>query len=195
MMGSVRVMLVALIALIGGCSAAYTLGLPASGTIVVESLHEEPLTISGRYSTAVFTDASRVETSMFLSDTPLDAIASGAAGEAQVLHLELLWEPRAGSTPMEASATNVSIRYFIFSGGEVGVYGGAGFAMPHGSVSGDSITITLRDASLKLMESSPGFNDLLTPARLSGSFTAVRDHSSARQAQRIVAGRTAMSLQ
>jgi hypothetical protein len=176
-----------LAAALGGCSAAYQLGMPASGSMVIESLHDEPLVVSGRYRTAVFTDSSGVETSMFLSDTPVDAIASGAARQAQVLHLELLWVPKAGSTPMSSSATNVSVRYYVFSGGEVGVYGGAGFAMPHGELGGDAITITLRDASLKLIGSSAGFHDLLTPARLSGSFTAVRDHAAARRAQHLLA--------
>ena len=62
------------------------------------------------------------------------------------------------------------------------VYGGAGFAMPQGDLDGQSVNVTLHDASLKLMEHTPGFVDLLTPAKVSGTFTAENNPRKTRQA-------------
>ncbi len=101
--------------------------------------------------------------------------------EGQVLHIELLWEPKPGATPMDSSATNASIRHIVIAGGEVGVYGGAGFASPRGKPGKPRLTISLRDASLTLLEASAGFTDLLSPARLTGRFTAVHDPRKSRE--------------
>ncbi len=82
---------------------------------------------------------------------------------------------------MDPSATNASIQYVIVVDGELGVYAGAGFALPEGDANGQSISVRLRDASLELLESTDGFVDLLSPATLTGSFTATRNDQRTRQ--------------
>ncbi len=135
----------------------------------------------GRYVTAFYADHESTETSFFLSDVPLTQILSGQVSEGLVVHLDLLWVPQPGITSMDSQATNASIRYIVIANGEVGVYGGAGFALPLGQVGQNSLTISLRDASLTLLDSTEGFRDLLSPARLWGTFTATRDERRARQ--------------
>ena len=91
------------------------------------------------------------------------------------MHLELLWVPRAGATPMDSSATNVTIRHIVMSGGEVGVYGGAGFAIPGSDPGAARLRISVRDTTLRLLDSTDGFKDPLSPTRVVGSFTAKLD--------------------
>jgi hypothetical protein len=83
---------------------------------------------------------------------------------------------------MNPAATNVSVRHIVISNGQVGIYGGAGFAYPSDDPSRhDKVTFTLRDASMQLQECTSAFVDLLSPAQLTGTFTARRDDKIARQ--------------
>lgn len=168
--------------LMAGCGARVP-GLPqaSGGSVRVQSLGDDPIVLSGRFETAMYSDAGVAETTFLLTDMNLDDLMRGEVREGQFIHLELLWIPRAGSTPISADATNVSVRYVIIADGEVGVYGGAGFALPQGAVGSRTMRLSLRDASLKLLDATDGFVDLLTPARISGSFTAEYDP---RQTQR-----------
>src|SRR5690606_33315298 len=118
-------------------------------------------------------------TSFYLSDVPLDTLLSGRPGAGQIMHIELMWLPRPGRTPVDPSATNISIRLIVFAENEVGVYGGAGFAWVKGKNTGKRMTLSIEEASLSLMASTDGFNDLLTPSLMSGRITAIRDESAA----------------
>ena len=139
--------------------------------------------LDGEYITAVFAGHDATETSIFLADVSADELLSGEVGVGNVVHIDLLWLPKAGSTPMDSSATNASIRYIVIAEGEIGVYGGAGFAVPHGKTGAAILRISLEDASLTLLESTDGFVDHLSPARLSGKFTAGLDELRTRQLQ------------
>lgn len=163
-----------ILAVAGGCAHG-----PVQGSLRAESLRGEPVYLDERYGTAVFARAT--ETSIFLADVPLERILSGEVTEGVIVHLDLLWNPKAGETPMDASATNVSVRYVVMSGGEVGVYGGAGFGRPHGKPDDEKLTLVLKDSSLTLLDATEGFVDLLSPARLTGSLTAALNERSARQ--------------
>ncbi len=148
-------------------------------TLRAESLGSEPVVLDGEYRTAFY--AVQTETSFIGTDVPIEDLLSGNLTEGVVVHIELLWLPKAGATPMEESATNVSVRYIVVAGGEVGVYGGAGFAFVSGRPGKGKVTIRLRDASLTLLNSTEGFVDLLSPGRLSGQITAGFDELRARQ--------------
>jgi len=63
----------------------------------------------------------------------------------------------------------------------MGIYGGAGFAIPKGEPGKGSMSLTLRDASMTLLDSTSGFVDLLSPARLTGKITAGLDERRSRQ--------------
>ena len=151
------------------------------GSLRAESLGNDPVVLEGEYITAFYSDGNSVETSFILSDVGLDQLLSGEFSRGQVVRIDLLWMPKPGATPMDSSATNVSIQYVIVADGELGVYAGAGFALPEGDANGQSIAVHLRDASLELLESTDGFVDLLSPATLTGSFTATRNDQRTRQ--------------
>ncbi len=151
------------------------------GSLRAQSLGDDPVALEGEYITAFYADGSSVETSFVLSDVGLDQLLSGQFSRGQVVRIDLLWVPKPGATPMDSSATNASIRYVIVADGELGVYVGAGFALPQGDASDASLTVRLRDGSLVLLESTDGFVDLLSPATLTGSFTATHNDQRARQ--------------
>jgi len=113
--------------------------------------------------------------SFWFSDIALEdlPVAPGAAlPDAVFLHAQLLWLPQPGRTPLSDEATNVVVRIAIVSKGEVGVYGGAAFAEVDGSLGTEEVTIALRGGTLKLIESTAGFVDPLSPAGLTASLTA-----------------------
>jgi len=154
-----------------------------SGELRAQSLGDEPVFLQGEYATAYYGAFDATETSIFITDLPLDQLLSGEFTHGLVVHLDLLWMPRSGKTPMDRSATNLSIRYVVFADGEVGVYGGAGFAMP--SERSSRMSLIIEDASLTLLEATEGFVDLLSPAKLTGSLTAALDEPRTRQMQRV----------
>ena len=155
------------IAALGGCAAG-----GSAGSLTAESLGTEPVVLEREYVFGIYAARSATEVSFLLSDVPLEKLLSGEVQRANVVHLDLLWEPKPGATPMDSSATDVSIRFVVFADGEVGVYGGAGFALPDGKAGDRRLGLDLRDASLTLMESTDGFVDLLSPVRLTGSISA-----------------------
>jgi hypothetical protein len=139
---------------------------------VATSLGTNPVVLPCDYVTAFYAHDEATETMFFLTDVPVDDLLSGKVTRGSVVHLDLLWSPKPGSTPMDRSATNISIRFVVFADGEVGVYGGAGFALPDGDAGTATLGLELRDATLTLLDSTDGFNDLLSPARLTGELTA-----------------------
>lgn len=152
-----------------------------SGNLRAESLGRDPVFLDGDFTTSVYAKLNSTETSFFLTDVPIVDLLAGNISTGMVVHLDLLWLPSAGATPMDSSATNVSIRYVVFAEGEVGIYGGAGFAMPHGTVGEGTVSLSLRDASLTLLDSTDGFLDLLSPARLTGKLTANLDRNQSQR--------------
>jgi len=154
------------------------------GALRTQSIGEEPVFLSSDLPTVVYAYDPDRGTSFMLTDVPVEDLLAGTAEDGQVIHIELLWEPRAGNTPIAASATNVMIHHVVLAGGEVGFYGGAGFAIPRGSPGDRRIKVSLYDATVRLLESTEGFIDPLSPARVTGSFSAVHDPLLARKIQR-----------
>ncbi len=145
------------------------------GALRAVSLGDDPVTVRGDFTTAVYSDQLTNETSFYVTDLSVDVIYEQSFDTGQVLRIELLWEPKPGKTPLDKSATNVSLRYVIFADGEIGVYEGGGFALVNTIALTDRVTVSILDASLRLGPATPGFNDLLGPTRITGTFTADRD--------------------
>jgi hypothetical protein len=178
---SLGVLMAILLTTLPGCGAGVggIIGGP-TGDLRIQSLGVEPVALSGRFNDVVYANGEAVEWSFLLSDVEPAALMDGSATNGRVIHIELLWIPRPGMTPIEITATNASVRYVIISEGQVGVYGGAGFAKLRGKPGDSRVTLSLRDASLRLLHSTDGFADLLTPAQLSGTVTASRNTRKAR---------------
>ena len=151
------------------------------GSMRAQSLNADPVAIDAKYSTAFYAHGGSLESSFILSDVPLEILLKSKVSNGHILHVQMLWVPKPGSTPMDSSATNVSIRYIIMSDGELGLYTGAGFALPQDKMGSDLVTIDLRNAYLTLTDSTSGFVDLLSPASLTGDFTATLNDQRTRQ--------------
>jgi hypothetical protein len=159
-----------------GCAGRHS-----AGALRAQSLGDDPVVLKGNYRSAFFSNDGKGAVSFVLSDVSMDEVIQGTVRNGQVLHIDLLWLPKPGATPLDSTATNASVRLMVIADGAVGLYGGAGFAMPSNDTEGDSVGMTLEDASLQLLDSTPGFTDLLSPAQLTGSFTAKRDDKRVRQ--------------
>ena len=162
--------------ILSGCS-----NIGSAGSLHTRSLGDQPVILPAKYVAAYFGPDPQGSMSFMLTDVAVEQVIDRKVSQGQILHVDLLWEPKPGSTPIDPSATNASLRLVVIANGEVGVYGGAGFALPSGKLDGRSVTLTLRDASLQLQDATPGFRDLLSPAEMTGTFTAKRDETKTRQ--------------
>jgi len=145
----------------------------------VQRANAAPIGVPMHFRHTVCCEDPLVEASIWLTDLTLDELATGAVTDGQVLHIELMFRPRPGYTPLDSTATNISIRYVIMSRGEVGVYEGGGYGYPIGSIADGSMSLRIEGASLTLGDHTNGFIDLLTPAVLSGTFNGPRDDATA----------------
>lgn len=123
------------------------------------------------FAHAVCGEDPYVDTSLWMTDIAANELQSGDVPEGQILHVELLFEPRAGWTPIDSTATNLAIRYILIADGEVGIYEGGGFGYPIGTGRSSSMTLRIDEATMQLSRSTVGFVDLLSPAELNGTFS------------------------
>lgn len=172
-----------------GCSNTFL----GTGKLRAESLGPDPIKLDAQCATAVYTEDSDGEASFFLTDMPIEDLLAGRPTEGQVLHIELLWESKPGETPVDRFATNISVRHVVLVDDQVGVYGGAGFART-GRLSKKKVRVALQDSNLRLLESTAGFVDPLSPVRLLGTFTAKRDDLAARKLDRAISQYVTNSL-
>lgn len=125
------------------------------------------------------------ETSIVLSDHPLESLRQAPPRTGQILHAQVLWVPKPGTTPVAPTATNVTLRWVVFSEGEVGVYGGAGFCWPSGRSGRDPIRIAIDGSTLSLIAATEGFVDLVSPAAITGTLSAPYEPSQALQLRQV----------
>jgi hypothetical protein len=144
-------------------------------TMRIARVGARPMQMDPNFTTVVAVDDPLVEASIWLTDIPLDALRDGTVQDGQILHVELLFRPRPGYTPLDPTATNLSIRYIVCSRGEVGIYQGGGFGYPQGTLEDTSMRISIESASMSLGAHTKGFLDLLTPASLSGTVHGPRN--------------------
>ncbi len=125
------------------------------------------------------------QTTVVFSDIPYEDLARGTARNGRFLHVEVLWRPRPGRTPIEASSTNLTLRFVVVSEGEVGVYAGGGFGwIDGGTEADDELGIEITGSSLSLIDRTPGFVDLLSPAEMTGTLGARKNAENARATRR-----------
>ena len=178
----IRLASLSFICLLSGCSYVNStyqwMGGFATG-MEVTSVAVDPVHISTQYTTAVCAVDTSVEGSLWLTDIPLADLVAGTVESGQILHVELLWLPRPGYTPIDYEATNISLRYIVISDGEFGIYEGGGFGYPLGTPEDSSMVLNIESATLQLAKSTSGFVDLLSPAVLSGTFNGACDKNTA----------------
>lgn len=158
------------VAMLSGCSGTQTVGRAELVALGSTPLSFEREFVVGAYAT------KESEDSFWFSDVPLSALLAHSDAtpikDAVFLHAQLIWLPKPGLTPLDPSATNLVVRVVIVSDGEVGMYGGAGFARIDGEPGDERVEIEVEGGTLTLLERTKGFNDLLSPAGFSGTFAA-----------------------
>jgi hypothetical protein len=119
----------------------------------------------------------------FDQDNALTAVLlQGSADQpTQAVTIRMFWRPRAGSTPLDRTATNATIQYAVFTGENVGVYSGAGFLYPQNTPGNDSLTAAIWQAILRPADQSLGYEDPLGKATVKGKFTVRRDDIAVEQ--------------
>lgn len=180
---------------VGRCLAATLLvacacaGIPACGTVSevgdveMTSLGGTTRTLRASLGTGTYTQEA-AQSSLTLSSIPLEELESGKPVHGYVLHVNLIWVPKAGRTAVDPTATNTSIRLVVFAGTELGVYGGGGFAWPDGALGDPEFALELVGSNMSLLACTPGFNDLMSPASLTGTLRATLDDAGTRRLRR-----------
>jgi hypothetical protein len=181
----------ALAAGLGGCTLLH----PESGGVLTVSAADGSKTFAPGLTTGAYIASDADTADVFLSDLPPERFTdprdtlAGATGN--IVHLHIFLVPDAGQTPIDNTACNFTVRHLVLSGGSpnapiLGLYAGGGFLMPSGplgtisSFGGGRLAGTVSAASQRLGRSTPGFTDLLGPAKLSGRFGATDDEELAK---------------
>lgn len=155
-------LIISCITAIIGCAPSHP-----SGTISIDSKASNPRRLTTSFGYGSY-GVEAGDTSLVLSTVPIEKLQSGDFTEAQIIHVQLMWIPKAGSTPVSKNSTNLVIRYIVLIDGEAGIYGGGGFAWPRGRVGKTGLGLDVTGSNLALLHSTPGFKDLLSPAALRG---------------------------
>ena len=163
----VIIMLAALQSILGGCSVS---SVPRA-TFTATSLAEDPASLAIVLGEGCYA-AQPAETSFYLSNRTLEELTSGDVRDGIILHAQLLWKPKPGSTPVDPTATNVVLRMVLITQGQLGIYGGAGFAWPNGTAGKSAMSLEVVGSTLTLLQSTEGFRDLLSPFVMIGTLQA-----------------------
>lgn len=170
----------------------------AGGSLLIESLNNGS-TLSPEVRTAVYKRVDANTADLYFSDLPEERLTDpldkleGVSG--CILHIHYFLNPDAGSTPIDDTACNVTLRNFVIAPGAgdgqpmvMGVYGGGGFFFPSGSPGSTIFGGSMRDGTHRLVGATPGFNDALGPAAIGGKMLATRDDDAAEAVERKLRG-------
>lgn len=156
-----------------------SLGVPGCGSVSLKIESASGL-VEPQIRTAVYRPLNDSAADIYLSDVPessiLQRLESGVPGSpAHVVHMHVFLEPKAGRTPIDFTASNATITYMVLTGSSRGVYGGGGFLLPADDIGDREYAGRIRQATLRLIESDPGFADRLGLPELQGRVVARRD--------------------
>lgn len=178
---AIAVVLLAALALAGGCAHA--------GLRLTSAQSDAALT--PRFVTALyaFTDENTLD--IVLSDVPAEELLAMSRDDllrssGSILHIHQFFTPVAGRTALDPTASNTTVRHVVLARGEVGVYGGGGLVLPGSSPGSARFDFRVSDATMRLLESTPGFADRLGGSSLSGRASARRDDDRAAAIARLV---------
>jgi len=159
---AITLALAAPLLMLSGCMSSQ-----ATGNLTVASRAENPVKLRLNLKYGAFAKQPS-QHSFYMSSVPLDELLGGEVSDAIILHAQLLWQPKPGSTPVDPTATNVTLRLLLVTEGEVGLYGGAGFAWPSGDLDEGPAALDIVGSSMTLLDSTEGFRDLLSPVLMLG---------------------------
>jgi hypothetical protein len=139
--------------------------------------------------TRVYTSTDPDLVDMYMTDLPESVWRGGAdvsdmAGT--IVHLRMFIRPRAGRTPIAETASTSTVRCMVLARGEIGVYGGGGFFVDGADAGEKEFRGSVRNATMRLVSATGGFNDRLGVSVFSGSVSARLDDQTAKQMERAV---------
>jgi hypothetical protein len=169
---------------LAGCT-----GYRAPGGPVVVRSADGTARLDTTLPTGVYAPIDEQSADIYLTDLPLARLADPNDRlrdvTGMVVHIHMFLVPRAGKTPVDATASNAAVRVFVLAEGAVGVFGGGGFLMPSGTPGDETLSGSIGEASLRLLRRTPDFADRLGPSILAGGIGAKLDE----EASRVLAGR------
>lgn len=165
--------------LMTGCGTSL---IARQSALAIVSQEDKSLRLRGDFSSAYYVFDSTESITVVLIEGPEDEPTQAAA-------IRLMWNPKAGQTPINPDATNATIQYVVFANRrtdegyfrEVGVYSGAGFLHLDSKPGESTLNASLWQADLLLADRSDRFKDLLGQSTMRGSFTAKRDSVKVQQ--------------
>lgn len=176
-----RALLIACMAVLSGC---YSVQWPWTTTeLTTSGLADNPVKVTTTPGEAWYA-IEPAQVSYYASDLTPEKLAAGGKLSGQVVNIEVIWEPKPGLTPLEPTTTNATIRLVLFAEGEVGVYGGGGFAWLRGKPEDGDMGLLLTGSNLSLIARTKGFVDLLTPAEMLGTVQGRMDEAKAHAIRR-----------
>lgn len=159
--------------LLTGCSTSLLNG---PSELAVVSQDDNTKRLQGNFNTAYYN---------YNSDDSVTVVLIEGTDEQpiQAATIRLMWNSKAGFTPINADATNATIQYIVFADREsgegvfreVGVYSGAGFLYLQSDPGDELLGASLWQADVLLADRSDNFRDLLGQSNLTGSFYAERN--------------------
>ncbi|MGJ8636513.1 MAG: hypothetical protein ACSHX5_06685 [Phycisphaerales bacterium] len=168
--------------LLTACSSIGLTGSSGSST----TRDAQGLTFSADYHTRAYQFDDKNTADVYLTDLSDDELSafftpsqdwSQITGTIAQVHLFL--KPKPGRTPIEPTAASAAIRWIVITQGEIGVYDGAGFMLPGGNITKDSISGSIQKAPLRLTRKTPRFSDPLITPELDIKFATKLDVQSA----------------
>lgn len=172
----------------GGCSTVARWS-GNSNTLTIENVDDSRV-IAPTFTTSVYLPVDPQTAEVYLTDLPLDRLRDGKDTleglSGHILHIHLFLLPSAGSTPIDQTACNITLRHIVIAQGEgkdqsaIGLYSGGGFVLPAGTIGDDRIGGSISGSSHRLVKASARFNDPLGSGAITGRFDAQRNDDAAR---------------
>src|SRR4051812_41186350 len=110
---------------LGGCGV-----FSPGGTARLQSQKTGAVLATGDLRTRVYTSQDPDTADVYMTDLP-ESVWNGGADVSDmsgvIVHVHMFMRPKAGSTPIEETASTAVIRCVVLAKGEIGVYGGGGF--------------------------------------------------------------------
>lgn len=164
------------------------------GSVEVTNI-ERTKSMAPTFATAAYRTIDENTADIYLSDLPQDRLSDPRDPLTDVkgsfFHVRIFLVPSPGSTPIDATACNVTVRHLVLAGPArtlraatdapaLGLYAGGGFLMPDADIGDATFGGRLEQVSHRLVREGPGFTDLLGPGLLTGRFAAARNDAVAR---------------
>jgi hypothetical protein len=132
--------------------------------------------------TRVYTAPDADTADIYMTDLPDSVWTAGADVSdmtGTLIHVHMFIRPRAGRTPIADTASTATIRCMVLAKGEIGVYAGGGFFVNADETGEKTFRAGVRDATLRLMSATGGFNDRLGVCSFSGEVSGKHDQPTA----------------